>query len=79
MVPFIKELSKTNYVYVPLRARNDEEFKEILQNLLDGERKQVLYKDLIQQFYDVKDRILREIFGDKVANQIMRKAADEER
>ena len=79
MVPLLNELSKTNYVYVPLRARNDEEFKEILQNLLDGERKQVLYKDLIQQFYDVKDRILREIYVDKVANQIMRKAADEER
>lgn len=48
-VPFIKELSKTNYIYVPFLARNDEEFKEILLNLLDGEKKKAFYLELISR------------------------------
>lgn len=39
MVPIIKELSKTNYIYIQPFARNDEEFMEILENLLEGERR----------------------------------------
>ena len=41
MIPFIKELSKTNYVYIPLRARNDDEFAEILKNVMEGKKKGV--------------------------------------
>lgn len=60
VVPFIKELSKTNYVYVPPRARNDEEFKEILENLLDGEKKRVFYGEWIRQLYGIRDRIRKD-------------------
>ena len=49
MVPIIKEFSMTNYIYVPLRARNADEFLEILQNLMNGEKKKALYGDIIRK------------------------------
>lgn len=33
---FILELSKTNYIYLPLVAKNDQQAKELINNLLDG-------------------------------------------
>lgn len=38
-IEIIKELSKTNYIYTPIRARTDDEFDEIVSNMLDGEKK----------------------------------------
>lgn len=52
MVPFIKELAKTNYIYIPLRARDDDEFIEILGYLLEGKRKEAYYSGIIQRFID---------------------------
>ena len=70
MVPIIKELSKTNYVYVPLRARNDDEFVEILENLLDGKKKEVFYGELIDRFLAIRDRVLREYFGEEFVDKM---------
>ena len=49
MISFIKELSKTNYIYVPIRARNDKEFIEILENVLDGKKKNRCEEGILQK------------------------------
>ncbi len=63
---FIIELSKTNYIYIPFlsMARNDDEAHELYNNILTGEKKQIYYKDLLDRYVEVRDRILREFFGD---------------
>jgi len=76
-VPIIKELSKTNYVYIPLLARNDDEFSEILGNITNGKKKAIIYGDLIQRFMEVKDRVLREYFGDEYIDQIHKQNTNE--
>lgn len=76
MVPIIKELSKTNYIYVPLCARNDSEFEEILGNLLDGKRKERFYGEIIQRFYEVRDHVLREFFGDEMIDRLYAEQVD---
>ena len=48
IVEFVKQLSKTNYIYVPIRARTDQEFEEIVNNLLDGEKKKKYYSKMIE-------------------------------
>ena len=70
MVPIIKELSKTNYVYIPLRARTDEEFVEICRNVLDGKKKEAFYSEIIQKFIEIRDRVLREYFGDEFVDKM---------
>jgi len=46
---FVKQLSKTNYIYTPLQGRTSEEFLAIMSNLFDGEKKKLYYGDLIKQ------------------------------
>ena len=67
-VSFIKELAKTNYIYVPLQARSDNEYVEILGYLLDGKRKEIYYREIMHRFVDVRKRVLREYFGDEFAD-----------
>jgi len=65
MVPIIKELSKSNYIYIPLRARTDSEFVEICRNVLNGKKKEEFYSEIIQQFIEIRDRVHREYLGDE--------------
>lgn len=74
MIPIIKELSKTNYIYVPLRARNDDEFVEILENVMDGKRKEELYRN---RFIEGWNHVLREYFGDEFVEKMYEEPADE--
>lgn len=46
VVPIVMELSKTNYLYIPLMARTDEEAIELKKNILDGELKKKFYNDM---------------------------------
>ena len=39
VVPIIMKLSKTNYLYVPIYSRTDQEAVELYENLMDGELK----------------------------------------
>ena len=63
-VPLIKELSKTNYIYIPILYRNDEEFCEIVSYLTDGEKKDLYYGDIFRRFFEVRDQIMKQLFGD---------------
>lgn len=60
---FVMELSKSNYVYVPLLARNDKEAHEFTHNLLSGDRKKHYYGELLQRYVEIKKQIYQQIFG----------------
>lgn len=45
VMPIILELSKTNYVYTPFRCRDTDEEKQLIHNLLKGEKKNMFYTD----------------------------------
>lgn len=68
-VPIIIELSKTNYLYIPFLARDDEDTKEIYQNVLVGEKKQRYYGEILSNYFEVRRRIIKELFGDEYALQ----------
>ncbi|MBP3854279.1 MAG: hypothetical protein IK990_01520 [Ruminiclostridium sp.] len=44
---FLLNLSKTNYIYVPIRARDNNMMKELIHNLMNGEKKKLYYGSLI--------------------------------
>ena len=58
------ELSKTNYVYTPLRWRDYEEGNELIQNLLDGEKKREYYSASFNAYINARDQIMKQLFGD---------------
>ena len=64
VMPIILELSKTNYVYIPFRWRNYEEGKELIQNLLDGEKKKVYYAAYFDAYMNAWDQVVKQLFGD---------------
>lgn len=50
VIPFLMELSKTNYIYIPLLSRTDEEAQELYKNIMNGVRKQRYYNDLLNRY-----------------------------
>lgn len=63
VMPILMELSKTNYVYTPFRCRNNEEGKQLIQNLLEGEKKKAYYTDFFNAYISVRDQIMKQYFG----------------
>ena len=66
VVPVVMELSKTNYLYIPLMARTDEEAVELKKNILDGEMKKKYYSDMLLAYNVAWKNVMREIFGEDV-------------
>lgn len=66
VVPIVMELSKTNYLYIPLMARTDEEAIELKKNILDGEMKKKFYSDILIAYNVAWKNVMREIFGEDV-------------
>ena len=64
VMPILMELSKTNYVYTPLRWRDYEEGNELIQNLLDGEKKREYYSASFNAYINARDQIMKQLFGD---------------
>lgn len=62
VVPIIMELSKTNYLYIPLLARTDAEAMELRKNILSGERKSRYYKDVLMAYNMALDSIAKDFF-----------------
>ena len=58
----IKNLSETNYLYIPFVARTDEEAAEVTKNILDGELKKKYYGSIILAFYASLNNIEHEKF-----------------
>ena len=78
MVPFIKELSKTNYIYIPLLARNDDEFNEILDNVLNGKKKEVFYSEIIQKYFNISYSVLLKYLGGEFVDKVHEEQPDKE-
>lgn len=66
VVPIIMELSKTNYLYIPLLARTDEEAVELKKNILDGELKKKYYSDVLNAYNVAWKKAMKEIFGEDI-------------
>lgn len=66
VVPIVMELSKTNYLYIPLMARTDEEAIELKKNILDGELKKKFYSDMLIAYNVAWKKVMREIFGEDI-------------
>lgn len=64
VVPIVMELSKTNYLYIPLMARTDEEAIELKKNILDGELKKKFYNDMLIAYNVAWKKVMREIFDE---------------
>ena len=73
----IMELSKTNYIYVPLMGRSDEEIQELYNNLLSGKKKRELNTEWIQRNYAAVEKVIRELFGDDYADKIIAGISDQ--
>lgn len=64
VMPIILELSKTNYLYTPIRSRNAEELERLFDNLLDGEMKNSYYLDVFNDYLNARDQAMRETFDE---------------
>lgn len=66
VVPIIMELSKTNYLYIPLMARTDEEAMELKKNILDGKLKKKYYSKMLMAYNLAWKNAIQEISGEDV-------------
>ena len=64
VMPIVLELSKTNYVYTPIRSRNDKEFGQLVENLLDGNMKKTYYSAVFNAYLDAWNQVMRDSLGD---------------
>lgn len=62
-MPIIMELSKTNYIYTPFRCRNNEEGQNLIQNLLEGEKKKIYYSQFFNSYFHIRNQIMHQYFG----------------
>lgn len=66
VVPIVMKLSKTNYLYIPLMARTDEEAIELKKNILDGKLKKKFYSGMLGAYNVAWEKVKREFFGEDV-------------
>ena len=64
VMPIILELSKTNYIYTPLRYSGEAEWKQLVDNLLDGKKKIFYYEDVLTAHFNAWNQYMRESFGE---------------
>lgn len=66
-VPIVMELSKTNYLYIPLIARTDEEAIELKKNILDGKLKKKFYSAILVEYNAALKKVMHKFFGENIA------------
>ena len=65
VMPILMELSKTNYIFTPFRFRNIEECRNLVTNLLDGEKKRKYYLQFFEACINVGDQIMKHYFEEE--------------
>ena len=60
------KLSKTNYLYIPLIARTDDEFVELKKNILDGKLKRKFYSDMLIAYNTAWKKVVNEFLGEYI-------------
>lgn len=71
VVPIVMKLSKTNYLYIPLMARTDEEAIELRKNILDGKLKKKFYSGMLGAYNAAWEKVKREFFGGIVEFEVI--------
>ena len=57
-MPIIMELSKTNYIYTPIRSRNEDELEQLFSNLLEGELKNIYYSEVFNAYINAWNQVM---------------------
>ena len=63
---FVKELSKTNYIYVPLAGVSFSTIQAMQDDMLTGKRKKELNAGWIHQYYAAREAVLNELIKDEL-------------
>ena len=58
---FIMELSKTNYIYIPLIAKDDKSAQELYKNIMTGARKKSAYSEMLRYLEELRRRIVKQL------------------
>lgn len=66
VVPIVMKLSRTNYLYIPLMARTNEEAVELRKNILDSEMKKKFYSDMLIAYEVAWKKAMHEILDEDV-------------
>lgn len=64
VMPIVMELSKTNYIYTPIRSRDDDELEQLFGNLLEGELKNKYYSEVFNAYLNAWNQVMVEYFGE---------------
>ena len=59
----VMEFSNTNYLYIPLIGRTDEEASELIKNLLNVKLKQKYNEEFLKLYREAFQKTLQELFG----------------
>jgi len=70
VMPIVMELSKTNYIYTPIRSRDNDELEQLFGNLLEGELKNKYYSEVFNAYLNAWNQVMVEYFGDNWKNKI---------
>ena len=70
VMPIILDLSKTNYIYTPIRSRDDDELEQLFNNLLEGEMKNKYYSEVFNAYLYAWDQAMKEYFGENWKDKI---------
>ena len=70
VMPIVMELSKTNYIYTPIRSRNDDELNQLFNNLLEGELKTKYYSEVFNVYFNAWNQVMEECFGENWRDKI---------
>ncbi len=73
---YMLELSKTNYIYIPLLTKDDRQAQEMYRNLMTGEKKRKYYTEVINMRRTIQEHIFREIYGDEYTNKLLGEKSD---
>lgn len=60
---FVMQLSKTNYIYIPLMAKDDTSAHELYKNIMTGEWKKKCYGEMFRYFNELRRRVWEQLFG----------------
>lgn len=74
---FILELSKTNYIYLPLLSKDDEQAGQLIRNVMDGEKKRLYYTVIINRLQEIREQFLRDLYGDEYVDRLLEGGAGE--
>ena len=58
VMPIVMELSKTNYIYTPIRSRDDDELEQLFGNLLEGELKNKYYSEVFNAYLNAWNQVM---------------------